>query len=702
MRDERINSTRGTLPHRVVEVISPRIRPARRSHLDDNARTGDRTARGVLVLRSIGRKLFVAIALPTAVVALVGIGLVWRQTDLAVREESRRQALGLAEFIATSFGTVERTQPGATARVAHRSVTAIVRSDWSGLKVASEIRIIGADGAVRWSRRIEEEDKAFAEAARVKDVKEGQASFSAPSVLWPWGKGGGGEVLYPLGGVSCGGCHTGASTLRTGVLQLTVEEPSLRHQVSEVFAQALWSVLVFTIALVGAVALSLRLLLTQKLKRLARVMQRAEGGDLVVRAPDLGKDELGSLAQSFNRMLARITELKVTEIDTQRDLAHARAELELKAELGAVNSRLGTRVGELEVLFDLARTIASTLDLNEVLARLTTLLPPRLKVDRFSIMLLNQEGKLEVLKAFPTSEGSEGLMFELGEGIAGHAALTRKSVYVPDLEIEKRFKLLNPAAMRGRGCLLSIPMLHGPELLGVLNFERREKADFDHEEIEYFTAVADQAAIAVQNARLHEQTVALSITDPLTGVPNRRHLFQQLEAEVNRALRYSTPVSLVMIDIDHFKHLNDTAGHRAGDVALKQVCQALKRIVRKVDTLARYGGEEFVVLLPQVGRDEALEVAEKLRHAVEETEFENGTLQPGGRVTISLGVATLPTDAPDQARLIDAADSALYASKRGGRNKVTGYAPGMEQHPGRERGPYAQRRRTGEVPIVKA
>ncbi|MBL8922554.1 MAG: diguanylate cyclase [Myxococcaceae bacterium] len=654
------------------------------------------------VLRSIGRKLFVAIALPTALVAVVGVGLVWRQTDLAVREESRRQALGLAGFIATSFGTVERTQPGTTARVAHRSVTAIVRSDWSGLQVASGIRIVGGDGTVRWSRRIEEEDKAFADAARVKHVTEGQAVFTAPPVLWPWGAGGGGEVLYPLGGVSCGGCHTGDATLRTGVLQLTVEEPSLRRHVSDVFAQALWSVLIFTIVLVAAVALSLRLVLTRKLKRLARVMQRAEGGDLVVRAPDLGADELGSLAQSFNRMLARITELKVTEIDTQRDLAHARAELELKAELGSVNKRLETRVGELEVLFDLARTIASTLDLNEVLTRLTTLLPSRLKVDRFSVMLLNQEGKLEVQKAFPVSEGSEGLVFELGEGIAGHGALTRKSVYVPDLEVEKRFKLLNPAAMRGRGCLLSIPMLHGPELLGVLNFERREKADFDREEIEYFTAVADQAAIAVQNARLHEQTVALSITDPLTGVPNRRHLFQQLEAEVNRALRYGTPVSLVMIDIDHFKHLNDAAGHRAGDVALKQVCQALKRIVRKVDTLARYGGEEFVVLLPQVGRDEALEVAEKLRHVVEETAFDNGALQPGGRVTISLGVATLPTDAADQARLIDAADSALYASKRGGRNKVTGYTPGMEQHPGRERGPYAQRRRTGEVPAVKA
>jgi diguanylate cyclase (GGDEF)-like protein len=653
-------------------------------------------------VKSIGRKLFAAIAVPTAMVALVGVAIVWRQTDLAVRDESRQQAMGLAEFMATSFGNVERTPPGTSARVAHRSVTAIVRSDWSGLKVASEIRIINDAGVVKWSRRIEEEDKRFADAERLGSVKEGLAIFATPSFLWPWGTGGGGEVLYPLGGVSCGGCHTGDLTLRTGVLQLTVEEPSLRRRVSEVFSSAMWSVVIFTLVLAAAVALSLRMLLSEKLKRLAKVMRRAEDGELAVRAPDLGTDEIGSLAKSFNSMLGKLTELKVSEIDTQRDLDHARAELQLKTELGTTSTRLAKRIDELEVLFEVARTIASTLDLNEVLSRIASLLPTRLKVDRSSVMLLNQEGKLEVLKAFPANEGSEGLQFEVGEGIAGHAASTRKSVYVSDLEVEQRFKHFTTGAERGQGCLLSIPMLQGSELLGVLNFERSEKADFDREEIEYFTAVADQVSIAVQNARLHEQTVALSITDPLTGVPNRRHLFQQLEAEVNRATRYGTPVSLVMIDIDHFKHLNDAAGHRAGDIALKQVTTALRGIVRKVDTLARYGGEEFVVLLPQLGRQEALEVAEKLRRAVEETTFEHAAVQPGGRVTISLGVATLPTDATEQARLVDAADSALYASKRGGRNRVTGFAPGMEQDPSRQRGPLAQRRRTGEIPAVKA
>src|SRR4029077_12734551 len=156
---------------------------------------------------------------------------------------------------------------------------------------------------------------------------------------------------------------------------------------------------------------------------------------------------------------------------------------------------------------------------------------------------------------------------------------------------------------------------------------------------------------AVQNARLHGQTVELSITDTLTGVPNRRHLFQQLEAEINRANRFGTQLSILMIDIDHFKKLNDAAGHSAGDEVLREVCSLMRRMVRRVDTLARYGGEEFVVVLPQVTRAEALEVAEKLRRSVADAPIPHREVQPEKRVTISVGVANLPIDATEQARL---------------------------------------------------
>ncbi|MGZ3460426.1 MAG: GGDEF domain-containing protein, partial [Archangium sp.] len=211
-------------------------------------------------------------------------------------------------------------------------------------------------------------------------------------------------------------------------------------------------------------------------------------------------------------------------------------------------------------------------------------------------------------------------------------------------------------------------------------------ASFAPEELELLTAVADQAATAVKNAMLHAEAVKLTMTDPLTGVPNRRHLFARLELEVARSLRFGTPVSVLMVDIDYFKRLNDAAGHRAGDEALRKVCDVLRARVRKVDTLARYGGEEFMLVLSNISKEDAYEVAEKLRRAVVEEPELAAPTQPGGHITVSIGVASFPTDATIQDTLVDCADAALYASKRAGRNSVTAYAPGMELHPGRERG----------------
>jgi diguanylate cyclase (GGDEF)-like protein len=139
-----------------------------------------------------------------------------------------------------------------------------------------------------------------------------------------------------------------------------------------------------------------------------------------------------------------------------------------------------------------------------------------------------------------------------------------------------------------------------------------------------------------------------------------------------------------MIDIDHFKLLNDTHGHPAGDEVLKQVASLLRGAVRKVDTVARYGGEEFMVLLPRSERDEALEVAEKLRLLIAQTDFPHAAQQPGCRITVSVGVASFQRDGESIEALIDAADAALYASKRAGRNRVSLYEPGMEAQPGRD------------------
>ncbi|MFY0523872.1 diguanylate cyclase [Archangium gephyra] len=386
------------------------------------------------------------------------------------------------------------------------------------------------------------------------------------------------------------------------------------------------------------------------------------------------------LGAAFNAMLARLTSMKAEEIDTHRDLQVTKWKLSLKEELEE-------RIAELALLFDVARSVNSTIELSELLTRITQLVPERLHIPDFSIMLVNGDGLLEVKSTFPEHPELEGKTLQHGEGASGRAAELQRVVYVPDVtDSSSAFARHGLLPGHDSGAVLCIPMVHMESVLGVLNFRRPEVASFAPEELELLTAVADQAATAVKNAMLHAEAVKLTMTDPLTGVPNRRHLFARLELEVARAQRFGTPVSILMVDIDHFKKLNDAAGHRAGDEALRKVCDVLHARLRKVDTLARYGGEEFMLVLSNVSKDDAFEVAEKLRRSVVEAPQLAAPTQPGGHITVSIGVATMPLDATSQDSLVDCADAALYASKRAGRNSVTSYSPGMELHPGRERG----------------
>ncbi|MFH1531335.1 MAG: diguanylate cyclase [Pseudomonadota bacterium] len=168
------------------------------------------------------------------------------------------------------------------------------------------------------------------------------------------------------------------------------------------------------------------------------------------------------------------------------------------------------------------------------------------------------------------------------------------------------------------------------------------------------------------NRRLEE----LATTDGLTGLFNHRHFKGLLEVEVSRSKRLDFPTSLVMLDVDHFKQYNDTHGHPAGDLVLRDLSELLRSRLRGTDVPCRYGGEEFAVILLDTGKQMAMAVAEEIRSRIEATPFEGQESQPGGSLTVSIGVATFPEDAEDQTALLRAADEALYAAKRGGRNQV--------------------------------
>ncbi len=168
-----------------------------------------------------------------------------------------------------------------------------------------------------------------------------------------------------------------------------------------------------------------------------------------------------------------------------------------------------------------------------------------------------------------------------------------------------------------------------------------------------------------EEKRLEERLRRLSTTDGLTGLFNRRHLDETLATELERALRYNAPLSIMMFDVDHFKRFNDEHGHDQGDRVLQAIAQSLQEHVRKVDVPCRYGGEEFLAILPGTSQAGAIIVAERLRHAIEQMEVD------GLKVTISIGVATVPDlDVRTPAALVEAADGALYRAKRAGRNQV--------------------------------
>ena len=332
---------------------------------------------------------------------------------------------------------------------------------------------------------------------------------------------------------------------------------------------------------------------------------------------------------------------------------------------------------QLEALAEVGKTVVSSLELGEVLTRVLDKLSLLLRPSHWSLLLMDEREQALYFE-LAVGEGAEGLIgsrVALGEGIAGWSVEHRQPVVVSDVSLDERFA---PRFDQATGIttvsLLAVPLLFGDKALGVIELVSEDAArPYTREHLELLRPFADFVAIAISNARQHAEIERLTISDDCTGLYNARFLHSVLDREVKRSERYHHPVSLVFLDLDNFKRVNDSHGHLVGSALLAEVGSLLLAMLREVDVATRYGGDEFVVVLPETSRDGALLVGQRILRGIREHRFcRHHGLELA--ITTSVGVASFPDDATDAQALLKLADQAMYSAKAAGRDCVRGYS----------------------------
>lgn len=328
---------------------------------------------------------------------------------------------------------------------------------------------------------------------------------------------------------------------------------------------------------------------------------------------------------------------------------------------------------ELNFYEEVSRTLTSSLELNDILTTIMKRAKVMTKAQAWSVLLVDEEtGQLVFEKAEGKKSGNiKKHRLKMGEGIAGWVAQEGIPVVVPDVSKDQRFLGKIDKVIRFKTkSLMCIPVKSRDKIIWVLEFVNKTTGDpFPREDLDLLMRLVDQTAIAIERVLLYQKMEELALTDDLTKLFNTRYLNRTIEIEIQRAKRYKTSVSLIFMDIDYFKHINDHYGHLVGSKVLVEIGQLLLQSLRSIDIVARYGGDEFVIVLPQTHPSTAIQIAERMRKAIEHNVF----LKKEGynlRMTASFGVASYPENAQSKDDLIRLADEAMYRVKHQTRNAV--------------------------------
>jgi diguanylate cyclase (GGDEF)-like protein len=369
----------------------------------------------------------------------------------------------------------------------------------------------------------------------------------------------------------------------------------------------------------------------------------------------ISEKERTGLTETIDRSVAQ---KRSSEVLSTAHSIHNRL---IRALQSAKDDGAGRAPVELDVLGELSRLIQTTADREKVLERMLDLIAQGVPYENGTLFILSRAtGRLAPCVVRGRHVDLIGsVQFDHGFGFSSWVAKEKKPILLNDLRAGSR------SGGDEIGSFLSVPMVIQGELIGVLNLAHSANGAFQEEHLRLLTLIASQAAALLQRVVMFEELARLAITDDLTGLCNRRHFLERLSDELRRGERYGLRFSLLFLDIDNFKVINDTYGHTLGDRILADLGKVLRKWGRSSDLIARYGGEEFVAILPMTDGVQAERAAERLRAMVAERSFPRRK-----RLTVSLGVASYPADGRSAEDLLQRADGALYQAKRQGRNRT--------------------------------
>jgi diguanylate cyclase (GGDEF)-like protein/PAS domain S-box-containing protein len=345
-----------------------------------------------------------------------------------------------------------------------------------------------------------------------------------------------------------------------------------------------------------------------------------------------------------------------------------------QAAIAIQNARLfeaeQARAREAETLRRAGAAVAATLDQNQAIEKILEQLHRVVPYDSASVQLLHN-GFLEVVggRGWSDQDIVVGIRLPVpADNPNTRVIQDRQSVIVNDTS--RRYPLFRQSGLSNHICSwLGTPLIIQEKVIGMLAVHKKDANFYSPNHARLITAFADHVAIAIENARLFAEVQTQAITDSLTGLYNRRGLFELGQRELDRLRRFERPLAAIMLDIDYFKQVNDTYSHAIGDQVLKELAARCRTHLREIDILGRYGGEEFAILLPETDQHDAYRVAERIRKHMIEASVQ--TDQGPVSITISLGVTAAGPDSTDLAVLLDRADTAMYSAKQSGRNQVS-------------------------------